>query len=81
MLMQSQDGTIELLPALPDAWKDGNVADLRARGGFTVDLTWKNGKLTSATIHSDMGVPCSVSYGGKSFPLTIPKGKSTTMKF
>jgi len=81
MLMQSQDGTIELLPALPDAWKDGNVSGLRARGGFTVDLTWKNGKLTSATIHSDMGVPCSVSYGGESYPLTIPKGKSTTMKF
>src|SRR5580704_17957165 len=62
MLLQSQPDKIQLLPALPDAWKNGRVAGLRARGGFQVDMTWQDGKLISATIHSDAGEPCSVSY-------------------
>ena len=55
MLLQSRDGTILLLPALPEAWKDGKVTGLCARGGFTVDMAWKDGKLTSATVHSKTG--------------------------
>jgi alpha-L-fucosidase 2 len=76
MLLQSQAGKIELLPALPDAWKNGKVSGLRARGGFQVDIAWQDGKLTSATIHSDTGEPCSVSYGGKTVDLKIKKGRS-----
>ncbi|HXI71683.1 MAG TPA: glycoside hydrolase family 95 protein [Verrucomicrobiae bacterium] len=79
MLLQSQEGIIRLLPALPDAWKEGKVTGLRARNGFTVDLSWKDGKLTSATIHSDLGEPCSVSYGGKTVVLVIKKGKSVAL--
>jgi len=79
MLLQSQEGIIRLLPALPDAWQEGKVTGLRARNGFTVDLSWKDGKLTSATIHSDLGEPCSVSYGGKTLVLVIKKGKSVTL--
>jgi len=79
MLLQSQVDKIELLPALPDAWKNGKVSGLRARGGFQVDETWKDGKLISATIHSDTGEPCSVSYGGKTADVKIKKGGSITL--
>ncbi len=79
MLLQSQDGTIRLLPALPDAWRTGKVTGLRARGGFQVDVTWHNGKLISAKIRSDLGEPCAVNYGGKTVALKIKKGQTVTL--
>ena len=65
MLLQSQAGEIQLLPALPKAWPDGAVTGLRARGNITVDLTWKAGKLFSATLRSPAAATAKVSYGGK----------------
>jgi len=79
MLLQSDNGTIRLLPAIPDAWSDGKVTGLCARGGFEVSMTWKGGKLASATIHSTTGEPCRFSYGGQSVDLKIKKGKSVTL--
>ena len=79
MLLQSQVDKIELLPALPDAWKNGKVSGLRARGGFQVDEIWQNGKLVSAIIQSETGEPCSVNYGGRTVELKIKKGGSVTL--
>jgi alpha-L-fucosidase 2 len=64
MLVQSRDGVVWLLPALPNAWKSGSVQGLCARGGLVVDLAWQNGKLTSATIHTRTAEPCSIRYAG-----------------
>jgi alpha-L-fucosidase 2 len=52
MLIDRSNGTLRLLPALPSAWKDGRVTGLRATGGVTVDMEWKNGVIVKATLHS-----------------------------
>jgi alpha-L-fucosidase 2 len=60
MLMQSQNKEIHLLPALPDEWADGEIKGITAKGNFTVDIKWNDGKMTQATIMSNHGGKCSV---------------------
>ena len=63
MLLQSQNGEIKILPALPKAWKDGRIKGLRARGGFELDITWNNGKLSKTILKNICGSKCTVRYG------------------
>ena len=80
MLLQSQNETIELLPALPGAWKNGKVKGLCARGGFVIDMEWNNGKLTKAIIFSKKGGDCRVNTGSKKILLKTEAGKEYVLK-
>ena len=74
MLLQSHAGEIALLPALPSVWPTGHVTGLRARSGFTVDMTWADGKLSSAAVHSTTGTVCRVRSGAQTVFLTLKPG-------
>jgi alpha-L-fucosidase 2 len=69
MLVQSHTGEVELLPALPAAWPSGKVTGLRARGGFELDITWHQGKLTRCVLRSQLGNSCTLRYGDKTLAL------------
>ena len=60
MLLQSHLNEIHLLPAKPDAWKEGEVSGLKARGNYEVDIKWKNNLITNATIKSNNGGLCTL---------------------
>jgi alpha-L-fucosidase 2 len=77
MLLQSQNGELQLLPALPAAWKSGSVRGLRARGGFLVDIAWADGRLVQATVRSVAGAGgATLRYGDRIVQLPLAPGQS-----
>ncbi|MGD8535782.1 MAG: glycoside hydrolase family 95 protein, partial [Candidatus Aminicenantes bacterium] len=68
MLLQSHDGAIHLLPALPSSWKDGHIKGLKARGNFEVEIIWQNNTLSEAKVLSNIGGPCRIR---SAWPLEI----------
>ncbi|MCF8203442.1 MAG: glycoside hydrolase N-terminal domain-containing protein [Methylotenera sp.] len=81
MLLQSHDGVIDLLPALPAAWPSGTVRGLRARGGFVVDITWAAGRVQSATVRSVAGAGGGrLRVGDRTLDLHLKPGQSRTLR-
>lgn len=75
MLLQSHDGFIDLLPAIPDAWKAyGNVKGMKARGNFTVDMSWKDGKITTYRISSPVAKKVKIKVNGQIKEINSVKG-------
>jgi len=75
-LLQSHEGRIVLLPALPKQWDKGSITGLIARGNFSVDIEWESAKLKKAAITSNNGNKCRVSYGGVTAEFDTVKGET-----
>ncbi|MFT3705734.1 MAG: glycoside hydrolase family 95 protein [Agriterribacter sp.] len=75
MLLQSHEAFLDILPALPSTWQNGEVKGLCARGGFTLDIKWANGKLVNASLVSKKGGTCKIKYGAKEISLQTIAGK------
>ena len=82
MLVQSHMGAIDLLPSLPKAWPTGNVKGIRVRGGYEMDLEWKDGKLAQAIVRgiSNEPTPCTIRYGKGSTTFSLKQGESKTIQ-
>lgn len=74
MLLQSHNAVIKILPALPHTWPDGSIKGLRARGGYSVDMEWRKGKLSKLVIHAPENGPCKVTYKDAVVSLHLKKG-------
>lgn len=81
MLLQSHMGFIQLLPALPNAWKDGSISGICAKGNFEVDMIWENNQLKEATLRSGAGGNCVIRYGDKMLSFKTIKGQSYQIKY
>ena len=80
MLLQSQAGYIELLPALPAAWPSGSIRGLCARGGFVVDIAWQHGKLQTASVGSRRGDTAYVRYGNRFAVVHVNAGRRVLLR-
>jgi len=75
LLIQSHEGIIRILPALPQNWQTGEIMGLKARGNITVDINWQGGELLTATFQSAIDQTCNIVYKGNALEITFVKGK------
>jgi alpha-L-fucosidase 2 len=80
MLMQSGNNQIELLPALPEQWKDGSVSGLCARGGFEVNFKWKDGKVRDCSMKAKTNSTVTLLYNGQQKTIRLKAGKTQNIK-
>ena len=80
MLMQSDDNKIELLPALPEQWKDGSVSGLCARGGYEVSFEWKDGKVRNCSMKAKTNSTVTLLYNGQQKTIKLKAGKTQNIK-
>lgn len=81
MLVQSDENEIRLLPALPDAWEQGSVKGICARGGFEIEMTWNNKKPEKVIVFSKKGGKTTLIFGDKKQDIILKKGEETEIKF
>lgn len=81
MLIQSHNSLIRLLPAIPEAWKTGEVEGLCARGGFVISMKWDQGKIQNTKIYSARGGKCRLEYNGEQQEISLKAGEEKTISF
>jgi len=81
ILLQSHTDVIELLPALPEAWPNGHVSGLKARGGYEVELEWKEGQLVKAEVQASVEGDCNISYKGATQTKAMKRGDTWVLNF
>lgn len=81
MLLQSHDGSVRLLPALPPSWPSGEVRGMRARGGLALDFSWSDGRLTKAVLRANAPVTTMLRHPGGEMPLTLKAGETRELNF
>jgi alpha-L-fucosidase 2 len=80
MLMQSTEDCITLLPAIPEQWSSGSVKGICARGGFVVDMTWKDGKVVTLTLTARNDSSTRLRLNGKTIKVRMKKGEKKTFE-
>ena len=80
ILLQSHEGMLRLLPALPDKWESGYVKGLRARGGIQLDIIWKSGRLEEAVLMPQFDQSTKISYDGTEYKMELKAGETKRFK-
>ena len=76
MLLQSHEDAIELLPAIPEEWKNGQFKGLTARGGFVLDVNWEEGRILEATVFAKADGECRIRYQGHTLTFEAKEGQT-----